>query len=106
MRLSFCTLQQFHHFIDALPHGPEWECAYYKVDGDVEGPDGNLKSEVVEVWRHNPVSCVEELISNPYFEKHLQYTPEKHFEDAAGTNQCYSEMNMGEWWWDLQVNSS
>jgi len=35
------------------------------VEGDLVGEDGAMKQETVELWRRDPVECVEELIGNP-----------------------------------------
>ena len=35
------------------------------VEGDMEGEDGVLKQEMLELWQRDPVECMEELLGNP-----------------------------------------
>lgn len=60
-------------------------------------------TEEVELWRRNPIECVEELIGNPAFKDLLAYSPERVFEDKRGSNRVYDEMHSADWWWTTQV---
>ncbi|KAF8804398.1 hypothetical protein BYT27DRAFT_7036892, partial [Phlegmacium glaucopus] len=48
--------------IDALPDGPEWTCTPFWIEGDIIGPNGELKIDNVELWHCNPVECIKELM--------------------------------------------
>ncbi|KAI6160446.1 hypothetical protein EDD17DRAFT_1778355 [Pisolithus thermaeus] len=56
----------------------------------------------VELWVHDPVTCIRELMGNPAFDGEIVYTPEKVYTDQHGTTQQYDEMWMGDWWWETQ----
>jgi hypothetical protein len=93
--------------IDALPDVPEWSCEIFEITGDrVDGRDASgttMLTEEVELWKRDPVECIKELIGNPAFRKHMQFAPERVFEDMDCKNQKFDNMWRSEWWWDLQV---
>ena len=60
--------------------------------------------EKVELWWHDPVECIKELFSNPVFKDKIQYKPREVYTDGSRTEQVYSEMQMGKWWWEIQVS--
>ncbi|KAI6023062.1 hypothetical protein BKA83DRAFT_4463912 [Pisolithus microcarpus] len=72
------------------------------VVGDVVGEDGALKHEQLELWRQDPVECVEELIGNPAFQDQMAYEPECAYADEKGENRIYDEMWTADWWWEMQ----
>jgi len=63
--LSFDNTRSFLKCVDSLYTGPAWTCEMIDVEGDLVGEDGAMKQETVELWRRDPVECVEELIGNP-----------------------------------------
>lgn len=65
-------------------------------------PDGECKE--LELWMHNPVACVEELIGNPTFDGSIAYAPERVYADQEGWTYHYNEMWTGDWWWKTQVS--
>jgi hypothetical protein len=82
--------------IDTLPSPPQWACRPYHLDGlDAEG-----QPQRVELWYRNPVELIKELISNPHFATGMAYRPRR---NTRGTQRIYSEMQDGDWWWDMQV---
>lgn len=89
--------------IDALPPGPEWTCELLELEGDILDEGGAPQTETVELWRRNPVECVQELIGNPEFKQFMKYAPYRLFMNDDGTDQCWDEMATGSWWWDIQV---
>lgn len=62
-----------------------------------------MVTEVVELWRRDPIDCVKELFSNPAFKDKTSYKPRKVFTDESRTERVYGEMWEGEWWWTMQV---
>jgi hypothetical protein len=62
-----------------------------------------MAAEEMELWCHDPVECVRELIGNPAFKNLLAYAPKQAFQDEEGNVRMFDEMWTGEWWWDLQV---
>ena len=75
------------------------------VEGDIQGEDGAMKWEMVELWQRDPVECVEELIGNPAFQDMMVYVLEHVYTDLKGESCVYNEMWMGEWWWETQVST-
>jgi hypothetical protein len=60
-------------------------------------------TEEYELWRHDIIQVIKQLIGNPAFAEHMAYAPEHVFKDAKGTIRCYDEMWTGDWWWKIQV---
>ncbi|KAJ3551425.1 hypothetical protein NM688_g4710 [Phlebia brevispora] len=102
--LSFKNKQTFFQKIDSLPQGPSWLCETFESKGDELDEEGNQRIEYLELWRHDPLECIRELIGNPIFCEYLRYAPEEVFEDVYGEKLMYSEMWTAEWWRDLQVH--
>lgn len=74
------------------------------IEGDLKDEDGQLKTEDIELWRRNPVECLQELLGNSAFREHLQYGPIQLHGNGEGTQRIYDEMWTGEWWWETQVS--
>ena len=89
-----------------LPQGAKWICEPFKITGDKRDENGELRREVLHLWKQNPVECICELIGNPAFREKMQYVPEKVYEDCNGNVRVFDEMWMGDWWWNLQVSIS
>ena len=90
--------------IDGLPTGPKWEHVVLSVDGKGVDDNGEVVTETVDLWRRDPVECVEELFANPAFKGKCQYKPRKAFTDESKAERVYGEMWTGEWWWKTQVS--
>ncbi|KAG6905232.1 hypothetical protein DXG01_004078 [Tephrocybe rancida] len=56
----------------------------------------------VEVWRHDPVAVIKELIESPLIGGKNQYTPCRVYQDEKCKNHEYGEMNEGDWVWETQ----
>ena len=100
---SFGSSRTLFQKIDSLPSGPEWECVVVSVQGKGIKGEGKMVTEEVELWRHNPVECVRELLANPAFKDKCRYAPRKAFTNQSRTERVYGEMWMGKWWWKIQV---
>ena len=74
------------------------------MKGDILDEDSAPRTETVELWRRNPVECVEELIGNPEFKEYMKYAPYRLYANEDGTEQSWDEMASGSWWWDTQVS--
>ncbi|KAI0342945.1 hypothetical protein BDW22DRAFT_1439756 [Trametopsis cervina] len=81
-----------------LPRGPEWRCEMWEAVGDEVDDNGEKRTEVLELWKRNPVKCIEDLLSNPMFEEHLHYESERIYEDSERLKPIFGEMWTGEWW--------
>lgn len=101
--LSFKNKRAFFKKIDKLPTGAEWICDIINVVGDQRGPNGEVLTEELELWRRDPVECCRDLIGNPAFKEYMAYGPMKVTRDGV---RYYSEANTADWWWNLQVSNS
>jgi hypothetical protein len=90
--------------VDRLLTGPGWICETIDLAGDQVGEDGIKLVEDLELWRRDPVECVNELIGNPAFKEYISYIPERVYTDDTGRYRIYDEMWTGNWWWETQVS--
>ncbi len=76
-------------------------------EGDVtdekDSTGKKMKTEHLEMWYHDPLEIVRELIGNPAFKDVMAYVPIQLFTDVNGKDQIFNEMWTGEWWWKIQV---
>ena len=103
--LSFDNVRSLLKQVDSLYTGLAWICETINVEGDIVGEDGAMKHKTVELWRRDPIECVEELIGNPALEDMIAYVPEHAYMDARGEHRIYDEMWTGDWWWEAQVRT-
>ena len=50
----------------------------------------------------DPVECIRDLIGNPAFKDIMVYEPVRVKREGQ---RYYSEMNTGDWWWNIQVRT-
>ena len=86
--------------LDELPTGTPWICDVITVNGTLTGPNGQLLTEELELWRRDPVDCVRELMGNPAFKPYMSLKPVRVSQRGV---RYYGEMNTSEWWWHTQV---
>ena len=73
------------------------------MHGDTHGEnaamdvDTDNDSEELELWLHDPVACIRELIGNPAFNGDISYVLQKVYADHQGRTQQYDEMWTGNW---------
>ncbi|KIJ31667.1 hypothetical protein M422DRAFT_266567 [Sphaerobolus stellatus SS14] len=81
----------FFQLIDDLPTSriPEFDCEIIEVEGTQVDENGNKRVEHLELWRWDPIACIQEIIGNPALRDHISYAPVKLFTDDK-------------WWWDVQ----
>ena len=61
--------------VDLLPMGPSWNCNIIKVTGDQQGPREEPLTKEMDIWQHNAVECITDLMGNPAFKDFLIYKP-------------------------------
>ncbi|KAF7354364.1 hypothetical protein MVEN_01125000 [Mycena venus] len=76
-KLSFHNNHAFLQKIDALPTGPDWKCEIVTIVGNRLDKNDKTMLEELELWMRDPVTCIEELMSNPAFKEHMAYAPER-----------------------------
>ncbi|KAI5996640.1 hypothetical protein EDC04DRAFT_2872365 [Pisolithus marmoratus] len=106
--VSFDNVHSFLKYMDRLHTGPGWTflkhtCEMIDVEGDIMAKDGTLRHEHLELWRCDPVECIQELMGNLAFRDVMSYMPKHAYTDVNGENHIYDEMWMGNWWWDIQT---
>ncbi|KAG2040381.1 hypothetical protein BDR03DRAFT_932668 [Suillus americanus] len=100
---SFHNNRSFLQRVNVLPHGPEWNCKKVSIKGNQTDENGQLLQEDLELWTHNPVECIKELIGNPLFKEYMVYAPSRAYKDEAGSKRIINDMWTADWWWDKQV---
>ncbi|KAI0693752.1 hypothetical protein BC835DRAFT_1207867, partial [Cytidiella melzeri] len=85
---------KFLQQIDSLPvtDGMKWTYKEVKVVSNLLDEDGKAMTEKLELWHHNPVECIRELIGNPASEEHMSYAPEQVYADDEGLVRIFDKM--------------
>ena len=97
----------FTKMIDQLPTGPEWMCKLVRPHGNLEAKAvAGDEEEELELWMHNLVTCIFELIGNMSYHGNMMYTPEKVYTNQQGRCQWYNKIWTREWSWEVQVSHS
>ena len=94
-----------HKCVNMLPQDPTWDCEEFVLTGDEQDDKGQPKTEIVQLWKQDPVECIKELIGNPAFREKLRCSPQRAYEDDKGKSHIFDEMWSGDWWWNLQVST-
>ena len=68
------------------------------AQGDIIEVNGSCMVEELELWFHEPVECVKELLSNLAFKDYICYTPECVYSDSEGRERIFDEMWTADWW--------
>ncbi|KAF8504157.1 hypothetical protein JB92DRAFT_3084207 [Gautieria morchelliformis] len=51
----------------------------------------------MDIWCHDPVACVSELLANPFFREHMQFAPDKLFINDSKEEQIINKMWTAQW---------
>jgi hypothetical protein len=62
-------------------------------------------TEELDLWRRNPLECIQELMGNPSFKDNLVFEPAQFFTDEACSNRLIDEAWTADWWWKTQVSN-
>ena len=81
-----------------LPSGPRWKShvLYTQV----------VTKHRVVVFYHDPVKCLQALLSHPLFAPHISFIPQKVWLSSVQTVHIYNEWMSGDHAWSLQVKPS
>ncbi|KAJ3885773.1 hypothetical protein GG344DRAFT_24544, partial [Lentinula edodes] len=91
----FKNTHTFLQFIDSLPRGPAFTCTPMKITGNIKDTNRDFQTEILELWHHNPLECVAEILANPLFANNQVFKPEQVFrqqKDGVPSNCKYNEM--------------
>ncbi|KAJ3864827.1 hypothetical protein EV359DRAFT_72791 [Lentinula novae-zelandiae] len=100
---DFKNKRTFFQTIDLLPTGPSFSCTPMEVMGNLKDTNGKNRTEVLELWHHDILECISELMGNPAFDEKQEYAPRREFQEMKNGVPCnrqYSEMWTANWWWD------
>ena len=103
LRLTAGSKYTFNKQVDQLPNTNAWIYDKVTVTGDQIGEDGEYMSKDLDLWRRNPVECIQELIGNPNFKDCMRYAPEKQYTDKTCHTRMYGEAWTGDLWAKGQV---
>lgn len=92
---------------DQLPTvGPKWKSCIVKITGDIIGPDREKLTEEAEMWSHDIIEVIKELLGNATYGKDMVFAAQDQFNDVEKTERRYTEMWMADWWKKIQVCQS
>ncbi|KAG0633524.1 hypothetical protein HOY80DRAFT_1104646 [Tuber brumale] len=70
---------------------------------DIEDADGlELATSQQRFFYRNPLDCAKYLLSQKCFAQDIIYAPVKDRNSETPPARVYSEMHMGDWWWETQ----
>jgi hypothetical protein len=94
--LSYHNTRELNRIIDEEMSGrPKFKCEEVNIGG-----------ESYDFFFREVIPCLRALFGDPRFSKHLAFAPERHYQDEGNTEQVFSEMYTGKWWWSVQVRTS
>ncbi|KAI6101840.1 hypothetical protein F5141DRAFT_1065808 [Pisolithus sp. B1] len=73
--LSFCTGKQLHAHAEVLPSGPAWLCKELEPKSPTKHP--------VCLFYHQPLKCLQSLLSHPLLAPHISFILQKVWMSAA-----------------------
>jgi len=81
-RAPYSGHADLHHVIDAIPHGDvPWKSFQVHYSGNLPEPVApSWMTKGYDIWFHDPNTVVKNLLSNPDFHGHFDYTPYCEFE--------------------------
>ena len=103
----FCNHSNMHNTIDATTFGEEpWDHFTLNYTGPL--PEGISRENVPgwmtedhEVWFHDPVTLLENLLANPNFKDKFDYMPYQEY--AADGSHQFCDLMLGDWCWQEAV---
>ena len=79
-----------------LPSGPRWKSHTLR-------PEVPTKCKVA-IYYHDPIECLQALLSHPLFAPHISFVPRKVWMSAARVVRVYKDWLSGDHAWNLQVS--
>lgn len=92
--LSFKNSRELNKIIDN--HIPAQRPAFRRQEVVVAGKS-------FDIYLRDAVECIQALFGDPEFSPDLLLAPVRLFADVEKKIRVFSEMNTGNWWWNLQV---
>lgn len=79
-----------------LPSGPTWICETIQPKNPMKEP--------ICIFYHNPLDCIQALLSNPLLASHISFVPRRVWTSAAKICRVYDEWLSGDSAWNIQVS--
>ncbi|KAF8546867.1 hypothetical protein OG21DRAFT_1527549 [Imleria badia] len=92
--LSFRTAKELRLHAEMLPSGPHWKSHVLRTQVAT-------KRKVMIIY-HDPVECLQALLSHPLFASHISFVPQKVWSSSARMVRIYDEWMSGDHAWSLQ----
>ena len=107
--VPFCNHSDMHNKIDATTLGEApWDHFTLKYNGPL--PEGVSQENIPkwmtdehEIWFHNPITLLENLLANPDFKDEFDYVPYQ--EHSADGSHRFHDFMSGNWSWRQVVHS-
>ena len=99
-RSPFANHSDLHQVIDAIPHGDTpWKSVQVKYSGDIpeHGATPRWMTKGYDAWYRDPNIVVANLLGNPDFHKHFDYSPYREFEPTG--QRRWENFMSGNWAW-------
>ena len=93
--LSFCSAKELRARAEMLPAGPQWLCKTLIPEYPTKQPP--------RLFYHNPIECLQVLLSHSLFEPHISFVPKRVWMCAAKICHIYDEWLSGDRAWSIQV---
>ena len=84
--------------MESLPSGPQWVCETLTTEHPTK--------ELAYVFYHNPIECLQSLLSHPLFEPHISFVPRKVWTSTTKICCIYDEWLSGDHAWTMQARGS
>ena len=93
--LSFRSAKELRARAKMLPAGPQWLCETLVLEYPTKQPP--------RLFYHNPIECLQALLSHPLFEPHMSFVPRRLWTCATKICCIYDEWLSGDQAWSIQV---
>ena len=94
--LSFRSVKELRAQAEILPQSPKWQFETLTPEYPVKHP--------LRLFYHNPIDCLQALLSHPLFRPHISFVLRKVWTCAAKICHIYDEWLSGDRAWSLQVS--
>jgi len=93
--LSFRSAKELRTCVETLTSGLWWLCNVLPIKYPTKQP--------VRLFYHDPIECLQALLSHPLFESHISFVPRRVWTSAAKICHIYDEWLSGDCTWNIQV---
>ena len=94
--LSFRSAKELRTCAETLPSGPRWLCKVLLTEYPTKQP--------ARLFYHDPIECLQALLSHPLLESHISFVPRRVWTSAAKLCHIYNEWLSGDHTWNMQVS--